>query len=284
MTELKPIDSQSEKPKRGPGPKSGTSYPYYNLDDSIKVARIVYEKGGGTCSRDQLAALLGYKTSTSGTFISRIYAAKQFGLIQFSGDTVSITERAQPILHPVMPDDGIKARVEAFLAVPLFSNTFEKFKGTSLPALVGLENLFRTEYKIVEDRIKPALRVLLDSADQSGLFKTTGARSRMILPVFATNHPKQTQSGVTGSQDHPPPTDKEKHTSGNGSDGSPPGIHPALIAMLRELPRPGSVWSKIKKERFLTAFRSILDVIYPDLEEDAEADHLAVNLRSEKMT
>ena len=44
------------------------------------------------------------------------------------------------------------------------------------------------------------------------------------------------------------------------------GCIPALIAMLRELPRAGTEWPKGKKERFMTAFRSILDVVYPEPE------------------
>lgn len=266
MAELKVIDPNATKTPRGPGAKSETQYPYFDLNDSIDVVRAVHERGGGTCSRAQLAAFLDYKTTKSGTFISRIYAAKQFGLVEFNGEAVSSTDRASRILHPVFPEDESAARVECFLGVPLFSRVFQTFDGKQLPADVGLENSLKTTFGIVPDRVKPALRVMMNSAEQAGFFATTGNKSRMIRPVIAQGSP--------AVKSDPPPaakpelqTEIQKHGGGGGDGGTPPGVHPALVAMLRELPRSGNEWPKIKKDRFLTAFRSILDVVYPESEE-----------------
>jgi len=259
---------ESEKTLRGPTPKSGTQYPYFDLEDSVAVAKAVHERGGGTCSRDLLAATLKYTTTRSGGFLSRIYAAKQFGLIELQvGDSIAITDRATRILHPVMPDDALAARAEAFLAIRLFQKVYDKYKGGALPPEIGLQNLLKTEYKIVEDRVKPALRVMLNSAEQAGFFKATGSKSRMILPVPAGLTPRPPAATSTT----PPPDgeggqDRQKTGHGGGGESSPPSVHPALIAMLRELPRPGTEWPKGKKDRFMTAFRSIVDVVYPDPE------------------
>lgn len=268
MAELKVVDPDAAKPVRGPGGKSETQYPYFNLDDSIKVARAVHDRGGGTCSRAQLAAFLDYKTTRSGTFISRIYAAKQFGLVEFNGDAVSCTDRATRILHPVFEEDEAAARVEAFLAVPLFSKVHETFDGKQLPADMGLQNLLQNRLGIVPDRVKPALRVLMDSAEQAGFFATVGNKSRMIKPVLSARTSTQKTAAsepLIGKSDTP--SDAPKPSTGGGGDGPPPGVHPALVAMLRELPRQGMEWPKSKKDRFLTAFRSILDVVYPDPED-----------------
>jgi len=262
MAELKTVDP-SRKAKRGSAPKSGTTYPYFDLNDSVEVARAVHDQGGGTCSRDHLAAALNYSTTRSGAFLSRIYAAKTFGLIELHGDTVSLTERAHRILHPVMDTDEIAGRAEAFLAVPLFAQAFEHFKGGTLPATVGMENLLKTRFEIVPDRIKPALRVMLDSAEQAGFFRASGDRTRMIMPNIGTptTRPQNRQPGDTteGQQE------KQKTTTGGG-DGSPPGVHPAIVAILRELPRPGTEWQTAKKDRFMTGFRGILDIVYPEPE------------------
>lgn len=265
MADLKKVSDTPEKAPRGPGPKSGTAYPYFDLQDSIEVAKAVHERGGGTCGRDMVAAALGYSTTKSGAFLSRIYAAKQFGLIQIQGDTISITDRATRILHPVMPNDGVMARAEAFLAVALFRKVYEKYKGTALPPEVGLKNLLKTEYKIVDDRIQPALRVMLSSAEQAGFFMAAG-KQRMIAPsgTLQTEAPKQDGPPKVSTEDVPPYGPRQP-TTGGGGDG-PTAVHPALIAMLRELPRPGTQWPQPKKDRFMTAFRSIVDVIYPDPE------------------
>ncbi len=265
MAELKPVQ-ETTKATRGPGPKSGTAYPYFDLQDSIEVAKAVHESGGGRCGRDVVAAALGYSTVRSGAFLTRIYAAKQFGLIDIEGDTISTTDRASQILHPVMPNDAMTARVAAFLSVDLFRKVYEKFKGTALPSEIGLQNLLKTEYKIVADRIKPALRVMLNSAEQAGFF-TTGGKQKMIQPPMAAAQSETPQQDappkITQSEDAPSYSAGQSTFGGSGGGGI---VHPALIAMLRELPRPGTQWPQAKKDRFMAAFRSIVDVIYPEPE------------------
>ncbi len=265
MADLKKVSDAPEKAPRGPGPKSGTAYPYFDLQDSIEVAKAIHEKGGGTCGRDMVAAALGYSTIKSGAFLSRIYAAKQFGLIQIQGDILSTTDRATQVLHPVMPNDAIAARAEAFLAVALFRKVYEKYKGRALPPEVGLKNLLKTEYKIVEDRIQPALRVMLASAEQAGFFMA-GGKERMIAPSGAAQPETAKQDGTqkVSSEDVPPYCTKPATTGGWGH--GPTRVHPALIAMPKKFPRPGTQWPQAKKDRFMTAFRGIVDVIYPDPE------------------
>jgi hypothetical protein len=42
------------------------------------------------------------------------------------------------------------------------------------------------------------------------------------------------------------------------------GVHSAIVGLLRELPAPGMPWSSNKKQRFLAAFQSTIDFIYPE--------------------
>ena len=70
MVDPKSDSANSDKSARGPGPKSGTQYPYFDLDDSIAVAKAVHDRGGGTCARDVVAAALGYSTTKSGAFFN----------------------------------------------------------------------------------------------------------------------------------------------------------------------------------------------------------------------
>ena len=52
--------------------QSGVSYPYWDLAASIKVAETIHSKGGGSCSPDQLAFWLDYKSVKSGTYLTRL--------------------------------------------------------------------------------------------------------------------------------------------------------------------------------------------------------------------
>src|SRR3989442_1027051 len=96
-------------------------FPAFDFDSSLALANAIYSKGGGSCEIDQLAAWLDYKSVNSGTFASRLAAARYFGLIgNTKAGRLAITDRARAILAPVMPDDAVNGRADAFLAVDLF--------------------------------------------------------------------------------------------------------------------------------------------------------------------
>jgi hypothetical protein len=244
------------------GSKSAVLHPYFDLNDSIEVAKAVHDKGGGQCARDLVAAALGYSTTKSGAFLSRLSAAKQFGLIRINGDIVSTTGEAITILHPLMDSDATIARRDAFLNVPLFQKVYDKFKGSSLPQEVGLQNFFKSEFKIPDDRLKPAVRVMQASAGQAGFF-VAGGNTRLIAPGGGQAAAPKSEPSKADPEAH---VDRSRVSPPATSSEGSSNVHPALIAMLRELPRSGTEWPPAKKDRFMAAFRSIVDVVYPDPE------------------
>lgn len=264
LAEVKAPPSQKGKPK----PKSEVAYPYYDLDKSVEVARIIHAEAGGTCDRAQLAGLLKYSGTRNGGFLSRVSAAKMFGLLEENQDKLTLTERAKTILSPVMPCDAERAKVEAFLSVDFFLRIYEQFKGQVLPAEVGLKNLLQTQYKIVPDRVIPALRVLMDSAESAGFFRVSGNRSRMTEPIIASN-------GGQPSKEPPPPPPpasdenrgmQQKTRGGSGGDGS--NIHPALLGLIQNLPQPGSILGPKRRKALTDAFASTINFLYPEEEEE----------------
>lgn len=261
MAALKTVKEQAPSTKgAGSKPKSGVSYPYYDLDQSVEVANVIHEKAGGNCTREQLAPLLGYSGTKNGGFLSRLSAAKTFGLVQEDGGNLRITERAQNILSPVTPEDTKRARIEAFLAVELFRNVYEKFKGTTLPADVGLKNLFQTTYKIVPDRIAPALRVLMDSAATAGFLSAN--RDRMTMPIV-----KGVGSEQKPPPETPPPADEaNKGKGGSGGGEPPPGIPSAIYELMREFPPAGTTMSAKKRTNLVSALTALMTVLYPEEE------------------
>src|SRR5207247_532850 len=87
MAEIQAVKDPVPDPKVGKQrPKSGVTFPYYNLAQSIEVAKVMYEQAGGVCDRSQLAAMLKYKGTNNGGFLSRVSAAKMFGLIEPTAD------------------------------------------------------------------------------------------------------------------------------------------------------------------------------------------------------
>lgn len=252
-----------DAPKRG---RSGTASPYFDLDTSIKVAEAIYVTGGGSCSSDQLVHWLNYKTLRSGTYLTRIAAARQFGLIETSGDRHAVTERGMRIVAPVLDTDAAQAKVDAFMSVDLFSKVFQRFRGSTLPGDVGLKNLFASkDYAILPDRIDGAMRVLLNSADQAGFLQGSGDQRRLVMPIIAAVTSTKTQAPVE-EEKAPAPASTEKARGGSSHVGfeHTGGVHSAIVGLLRELPPPGTPWPSAKKQRFLTAFQSTIDFIYPE--------------------
>jgi hypothetical protein len=259
-------DSQAGKPK----PKSGTAAPYYDLAQSIVVAQTIHEQGGGACSREQLAPLLKYSGTNNGGFLTRVSAAKMFGLIDESGETLRITDRAKSILSPVIAQDAERAKVEAFLAVDLFRQVFERFKGQMLPQETGLKNLLANTYQVVPGRLVPALRVMMDSAETAGFFKTAGNRSRMVMPIIAGDgnaHPVA-QEKPTAESNADLDSDHGRHERKHRSQSGGNEIPSALLGLLERLPPVGTALAAKRRAALAEAFKSAIDFLYPE-DEDA---------------
>lgn len=257
-------EQQGDQGQPKPRTKSATTSPYFDLDASIAVAKVIRERGGTGCEADQLALWLQYASTRSGTYLTRVAAAKQFGLLAGNSSHFTITDRALAIVAPVMPSDAIRAKGEAFLSVELFAKIYADFKGKMLPPPVGLSNLFQNTYGIIPDRVPTAVRVFLNSAQQSGYLQGSGDSQRLVPPAAIPN----IADNLPGDKVDPPPVDKPKHGSGSGGGGNdPPGIHTAIIGLLRDLPPPGTAWPTKAKARFMAAFKANIDHIYPEDDE-----------------
>ncbi|MGB6895949.1 MAG: hypothetical protein WBF37_08420 [Dehalococcoidia bacterium] len=244
----------SEEPQSSPAKakksRSQIKFPYYPLDDAIRVARMVRDRGGGRCTLDQLARFVNAKSTDSGAFRSLIAATSLFGLVTASSGQVGVTDQVGKILSPVYEDDERQGRIEAFLSVPLFKAVYEHYRGQALPAEPGTKNALEHQFGVVKEQVATAYRVLMESADQAGFFAT--GRTHLVEPPA---------KGAIG----PPSEAKEAPRGGGGPPSDePPGIDPALLGLLRHLPKSGTAWRKDRKEAWLQAFNSTIGVLYPE--------------------
>src|SRR5438876_502168 len=83
------------------GVRSALKSPWYSLPDSLQVPDVIYKRGGGKLTADEIAAYLNYRGVNNGAFKARINAARMFGLIEKSGDKYVLTQTAQSILIPI---------------------------------------------------------------------------------------------------------------------------------------------------------------------------------------
>lgn len=249
--------------------RSSVSYPYFDLTDSITVARVIHENRGTSCTPDQLASELKYKSTLSGTYQTRVSAAKQFGLVRSDNGDIYVTDRARTILAPVFENEAKRLRVEAFLEVNLFKLVYEKFKGTTLPSKMGLRNLFISGFGISEDRADPAIRVFMDSAMQAAMFPNDD-QSRLVVPTFLE------KADVNKPPLHSPDTtlthkeENRKISKRDDFDKEGGQYHPFIQGLLQKLPNPDSEWSLEARKKWLTTAENIFGLMYTHSEDENE--------------
>lgn len=56
-------------------------FPAHDFEDSLQVPKLILQRGGGVADFDQLAAWLGYTSSASGTFASKLASARYFATL-----------------------------------------------------------------------------------------------------------------------------------------------------------------------------------------------------------
>lgn len=231
-------------------------YPAYDLEAALEVARKINERGAGaTVTADELAALLRYKSKNNGAFVSRLAAARLFGFLDGQRDALTATDRAAAILHPDYPENAQRARLDAFKSAPLFAAFLEAYKGRELPDEQGMRNALTTRFRVPEKEAGAILSRLLDSAEQAGLFTTTGgSRTKMIEPTIrgmTGSRPKPEDEAATPPAPAPPPPDSHV------GDRFPKLMEGALDLLPRE-----PAWTLEEYEDWLALFDQACRVYY----------------------
>ncbi|HZX78199.1 hypothetical protein [Lysobacter sp.] len=252
-------------------PRSEVAFPYYNLDSAIEVAERIHDEAGGSCSRDQLAPMLGYSGVKNGGFLSKLGAARMFGLVEEVNGMLRPTQLAAQIYAPVHATDAQRAKAQAFLNVELFEKVYERFKGQPLPTNQGLENLLRVEFKVVPAQIKNAIRTLQESAESAGFFNAAG-RGRLVMPLAAnpksSPRPAGTVDSAEGLPPLPlPPQPQPVAAAAGRAIADEASIPPAIYGLIRDLPPEGTTMSNAKRQRLIKAFEASINWLYPDTEE-----------------
>jgi hypothetical protein len=241
-------------------------YTSYDLDSSIEVARVLWQRGGGIASAEELAVFLGYSKAKNGAFLTRLANARLFGLVEGSSSELRPTTRALIILKPDYPAAADQARLEAFEDVPLFKVVLDHYHGQALPDDIGLKNALETRWGITADKSAMVLSRLMESAEQAGLFRTTGNRDKMVRPTIARGEslqksgpgdtPATLPDGMAREQDEETGQRHELHTAPRGIRANK-----LIDGALDELP-PAGQWEEAQLEQWLAFFESALRVVY----------------------
>ena len=206
--------------------RSAVAFAYIDLEDTIAVAVAIHDHvGTGDCDEHQLSAWLGKSPKSSG-FRALLSTARLFGLMDTDGSgKFKLTSLGRMAVDPTQARE---AKAKSFLAVPLYKEVFEKYKGGVLPPAAALE---REIAQIgVADKQKHTARLVLERSAQYAGFSAHG-KDRLVMPGIAPD--SRSEARVDEAD--------KNGGSGNGGGGGD-GKDPLILALIQKLPSAGSEW------------------------------------------
>jgi hypothetical protein len=236
--------------------RSTIQFPYNDLDDAVTVAKAVHENAGLSCTIDQLAAYVK-NSLTSGAFRLRVSNAATFGLTDNERGEVRLTPLGRRIADSAQE---AAARVDAFLAVPLYARSFEHYKGFTLPGAAALEKFMR-EVGVSGKQTGKARQAFMRSARQAGFF--VHGEDRLVRPAMGG-------PGTKPADETKAEPDKKPDTKTGGGDGGPTDIDPIIQGLLVRLPKPGAVWPEKEQDLWINLLKGSFKLIYKEVPERSD--------------
>ena len=130
---------------RKPAGSGIESPPYLGLEESLKVAQQIQERGAGTLALESVAEVFGNSLKCS-SFERKLSAVRNFGLIDRHLDSVRLTPLGLAYVAPTTTEERSRAKAEAMRNIPLLQRLHDRFAGGVLPAADSLANLVLREY------------------------------------------------------------------------------------------------------------------------------------------
>jgi hypothetical protein len=158
-------DPTPNRPKR----ERSTRYPGVSLAESVKLAGSIDGLGLDGLTAVAIASALGYKNIKTNTFSARLSAARQFGLLNLTGDGYALTPLARELLHPVDPSALSRLYRQAMLKPPLYAELIDRLAGKRAPEPELLGNVLYHNHQIIASAKLSAAEAFLESARFAGM-------------------------------------------------------------------------------------------------------------------
>ena len=236
-----PVAESADEAQRG---RSTIEFPYLDLDNAMDVVKAVHSVEVDRCEWNQLATKLNV-SGEGGGFRQRMIAAKTYGLLTYERGQVTLTDLGTRAADPAHEK---RARVEAFMAVPLFKQLFDRMNGQPTLPVAAIERMAEGLGVAPKQKDK-ARQVFQRAAKQAGLFELSSDRLS-LPPGLSGAVPK---ASVTPPQPAPQP---------GGGGGGDEGQHPFIRGLLQKLPKPEAEWPIDARAKWLITAANIFDLMY----------------------
>lgn len=148
-----------------------SAYPNVNIARCIEFAEKIFNKGGRHILQDVAAKEMNYSKKDVGPFLALRAATKYFGLVEYEGDYISVSENYINVLlekSDVRKKEFIR---QAVLRPALYAKLFDTYGGKQLPGEQDLATRLYIDkiYGITRDASIDAARVFIESVKYAGL-------------------------------------------------------------------------------------------------------------------
>ena len=181
------MSKSSDEPTAAGRPRRerSTRYPGVGLAESLKLVESIDRLGLDGLPAPEIASALGFKNIKTNTFSAPLSAARQFGLLNLTGDGYALSPLARAILHPVEPDELPRLHRQALLKPPLYAELAERLAGKRVPDATILGNVLYHNHQIIASSKQSAAEAFLESARFAGAL----GNDQVFLPDGAGTPP-----------------------------------------------------------------------------------------------
>lgn len=147
------------------------SYPPDTLEDSVEIAKAIYDKSGGQpIDRIMLAKAVG-RTPASSAFRSLIASSAKYGLTvgNYNDPEIKLTPLGEAVGGAQSIEEQTNALRQAALKPEIFNNFYTKLDSKKFPETEYAENMLRRQLKIPPELSKECLTILKANGEYVGL-------------------------------------------------------------------------------------------------------------------
>lgn len=179
--------SAGEAPKR-PRRERSARYPGATLEESLALCGEIDRLGLNNLSAEAIADGLGYSSIKTNTFSAPLSSARQFGLLELTGEGYGLTPLARSLLHPSDPSELPRLRREALLKPPLYTDLAARLDGKRIPDTTILANILYHHHQITARAKQAAAEAFVDSSRFAGalgpdeVFRSDGRPAEPPVP------------------------------------------------------------------------------------------------------
>jgi hypothetical protein len=178
--------------------------PWINLKDGLELISIIYERGAGSISSDELARLMK-STVKSSAFGMKLVALRKYGLIQTEGHAIKITQLGNAIMAPSSNEERQAAIFQSFNSIQLHAQLHQRYRGGFLPEDSFLANTLEREFNVSPDDKDKWVECFKESGKVAGVLNYEGGKIRVLQAPTASSGPNPPFSPLRQGDPLPPP-------------------------------------------------------------------------------